>query len=871
MSKEIIKHIMNWAEGKEPWHRDAIRRIYQKGELSIDDLNELEMMCLTYRGISVPKKLKVPEPLSLKAADIGSAEFIQQPVNLLKVSGVNNVNNLADGENLTFGEKGLSIIYGDNGAGKSGYSRILKQVCRARSKDSKILPNVFKEPPTELPTAKIDYKIGEEKLDIIWKQDQDCPAELSNVSLFDSECASVHVTEENALAFTPQGLDILPKLAELFRTLRTRIHERISALERRQAAFVRDVEKFPETEVYKRVKSLKHNSDVGELKKWAERNETEKTRLKDLTTILSQDPTQQAKVFELRKGRLVQLRDICEQLQELTSLGSVEEIYGYWKNYRSARQAADLAAKKLFTEEELSGVGNETWKVLWEAARRFSVQDAYPGKVFPVVEDEALCLLCLQPVSDAAAKRLTGFEEFVKGETEKASLDAEKAMREALSPLIKIDIKVQDITENCKELALENQDLANKVRRTLILNRWRRRRILRNIASAEWKDVPAAPEYTSTELRKVIDAVEQKYKDAIKAANSEERALLEKELSELQAREWISELLREIEKEINRLSEIEKLKLCLRDVDTTGLTRKNTELTDEFVTDALKAAFDKELKLLGLTYLGVELAKMGGQYGASRYQVQLNGKKQEIPVAKIVSEGEHRAIALAAFLAELATEPTRSGLIFDDPVSSLDHRWRLRIADRLVAEAERRQIIILTHDLVFLHVLLEAAKRYNLKPTVSHMIRETRGAGISLDGVPWVAMSVKKRIGYLKAQLQQAGAVFRKIGVDAYEPMGRHIYGLLRETWERSIEEVLLGQVIMRFGREIQTNRLRYVSDINEDDINIITDNMAKCSCFMQGHDQAAAVNEKVPPPDELGKDIETLEAWVESMRPRRR
>lgn len=870
MSKEIIKHIIDWAEGKEPWHRDAIRRIYQKGELSIDDVNELEIMCLTDRGIPLPKKLKVPKPLPLNAADIGASGSIQQPVNLLKVSEVNNVNNLVDGQKLTFGEKGLSIIYGDNGAGKSGYSRILKQVCRARSKDREILPNVFKESPAEPPKAKIDYRIGEEKQNILWKHGQDCPAELSNVSLFDSECASVHVTEENALAFTPQGLDILPKLAELFRTLRTRIRERISALEGRQATFVRDVEKFSETEVHKRVKNLRHNSDVEELKKWAERNETEKTRLKDLTTILSQDPMQQAKLFELRNGRLVQLKDICEQLHELTSLGSVEEIYGHWKNYRSAQQAADLAAKKLFTEEKLSGVGNETWKVLWEAARRFSIQEAYPGKVFPVIEDGALCLLCLQPLSDAAAKRLTGFEDFVKGETEKASLDAEKTMRGALAPLIEIDIKIQDIAENRKELSLENQDLANKLQRTLILNRWRRRKILRNIASAEWTDVPAAPEYTSTELSKVIDAVEQKHKDCIKAANSEERTLLEKELLELKAREWISGLLNEIEAEINRLGEIEKLKLCLRDVDTTGLTRKNTELTDEFVTDALKASFDKELKSLGLTYLGVELAKIGGQYGASRYQVQLNGRKQEIPVGRIVSEGEHRTIALAAFLAELATEPTRSGLIFDDPVSSLDHRWRLRIADRLVAEAERRQIIILTHDLVFLHVLIEAAEKNNQKPTISHIIRETRGAGINLDGVPWVAMSVKKRIGYLKEQLQQAGAVFRKIGVDAYEPVGRHIYGLLRETWERSVEEVLLGQVIVRFGREIQTNRLRYVTDIKEDDINIIDCNMTKCSSFMQGHDQAAAVNERVPPPDELEKDVETLEAWINSMRPRR-
>ena len=60
MSKEIVKHIMEWAEGKEPWQIDAIRRIYQKRELSIDDVNELEIMCLAYRGIPVPEESEVP-------------------------------------------------------------------------------------------------------------------------------------------------------------------------------------------------------------------------------------------------------------------------------------------------------------------------------------------------------------------------------------------------------------------------------------------------------------------------------------------------------------------------------------------------------------------------------------------------------------------------------------------------------------------------------------------------------------------------------------------------------------------------------------------------------------------------------------------
>jgi hypothetical protein len=47
--------------------------------------------------------------------------------------------------------------------------------------------------------------------------------------------------------------------------------------------------------------------------------------------------------------------------------------------------------------------------------------------------------------------------------------------------------------------------------------------------------------------------------------------------------------------------------------------------------------------------------------------------------------------------------------------------------------------------------------------------------------------------------------------------------------------------------------------------IEIINDGMTKCSCFRHGHDQAVAVNKKVPPPDDLVKDIDTLELWAKS------
>lgn len=53
----------------------------------------------------------------------------------------------------------------------------------------------------------------------------------------------------------------------------------------------------------------------------------------------------------------------------------------------------------------------------------------------------------------------------------------------------------------------------------------------------------------------------------------------------------------------------------------------------------------------------------------------------------------------------------KGGIVFDDPVSSLDHRRRERVAKRLAAEAVQRQVIIFTHDIYFLCLLEEEAKR----------------------------------------------------------------------------------------------------------------------------------------------------------------
>lgn len=133
----VLNEILKWSQsGDRPaWQRDALRRLVLKGELSEDDIRDLGEICKSKYGLAeqqdtIPlSRIHIPEDAT------GSA-----PVTLQSIFHHRGVNALAEGQTLNFAP-GLTLVYGDNAAGKTGYIRILKSACRARGKED-ILGNV---------------------------------------------------------------------------------------------------------------------------------------------------------------------------------------------------------------------------------------------------------------------------------------------------------------------------------------------------------------------------------------------------------------------------------------------------------------------------------------------------------------------------------------------------------------------------------------------------------------------------------------------------------------------------------------------------------------------------------------------------------
>ena len=272
---------------------------------------------------------------------------------------------------------------------------------------------------------------------------------------------------------------------------------------------------------------------------------------------------------------------------------------------------------------------------------------------------------------------------------------------------------------------------------------------------------------------------------------------------------------------------------------------------------------------LAFRHVEVELREAGGAEGVLYHKLILT-RAPGVELPKVVSEGEQRCLSIAAFFAELSTADDPSGIVFDDPVSSLDYRWREGVARRLVQEFETRQVIVFTHDVVFLLLLKQFAEELGVQQLDQHVRYLSKGAGVCEEELPWVALPVRKKIGYLKNSWQAADKLFRDGNQAAYEKEAKYLYGLLREAWERALEEILLGGIVERYRPGVQTQHISIIADITPEDCQTLDAAMTKCSRWLPGHDQAAAARAPVPEPTELKADIDALDSWVATIRKRR-
>ena len=518
----------------------------------------------------------------------------------------------------------------------------------------------------------------------------------------------------------------------------------------------------------------------------------------------------------------------------------------------------------------MRGTGTDAWTALWESARRFSQEQAYPHKPFPVVEDEAQCVLCQQDLDHAAAHRLKQLEVFVASTAERELRQLRDTFSRQRKAFADLKTTTEAVDETLKEIRIEHEAVADAISAALSSNEKRQAAVLSALTEDTHLAADCAALVSVTAGAEGLSAqIDERIKTLRTSANDQARKSMTAEAHELRARKSLAAHQQTILDDIERRKKYAAYGLCIDDTKTQAITIKSTAVTKTVVSQKLKKSFQDELRNLSFGHVEVELKELGGADGVFYHKLVFT-RAPGVELPKVVSEGEQRCLSIAAFFAELSTADDHSGIVFDDPVSSLDFQWRNGVARRLVQESKTRQVIVFTHDVVFLLSLRQYAEDLGVEPLDQHVRHQSKGAGVCAEELPWVALPVKKKIGYLNNCWQAADKLSRDGHQDAYEKEAKYLYGLLREAWERALEEVLLGGVVERYRPGVQTQQIAQIADITADDCKAVKTAMAKCSTWLPGHDQAPAARSPVPGADELKVDIDSLSSWVTAIRKRR-
>ncbi|MEQ9452753.1 MAG: AAA family ATPase [Pseudomonadales bacterium] len=859
---DALQNILSWSKDRPAWQRDALRRLVVQGELNEDDIDQLTLIC---------REAKTPfDPLS--SDHIGAQQKGAPTVALRNIRNVQNVNALAENQTLNLIPKGLTIVYGDNGAGKSGYVRILKKVCRARvvvGREEPILPNIH-DTQTGPQRAELEYNAGAQVQKTEWKSGSSSDVLLSEISVFDSRTANVHVEEANDLAYTPYPMKLIERLVDACKGVKAKLDDEIRVLREQTPQSISNPPCSVDTETGKLIAALGKGATAEQVEGLATISDGELARIAELTADFANDPSVTARRLRAQKSRLENLRDKLKTLEASVSSENGEKLSVLKSELITKTDAARIARQNFAQDEPLSGLGSTTWKALWEAARAYSMAEAYPDEEFPNTDPtDSRCVLCHQYLDESAAQRLQRFESFVRDHTQQEEANAVQALRLHRQGLIETDLSYEYLRVERAFLAdeLGNIELERSLKEFAIRTRWRLRAMLRANSDV---DHPT-PQLNQVGLDAAISALETRATALLADENNEERTKLREELNELKDRQWLAGVKADVLSQMSRLETVAALTTALQDTRHNEITSKNTLLSKELITERLRARFAREIDHFNLAGLAIELKQTQSKAGVSRFKVGLIEDSTH-NAAEILSEGEFRCVALASFMAELATNDSESGIIFDDPVSSLDHLHREAIAKRLAEEGKCRQVVVFTHDLPFLFLLRNACTQVEdpaekTEIALRHIQKRQSTPGHCRNEPPEKAQSASGRLNSMRSHLSNTRIKYDQDpdGTD-WLITARGLIDSLRQTWETAVEDAI-SPVLRTFSSRVNTKGFARLSAITQEDAEIMRKHYGQCSVLL--HKASDALNPVAPSPEAIEDEMDALESWLTSVSQR--
>lgn len=861
MHVSLEERIVEWSASRPPWQRAVLRRVAIGDVFSDEDFDHVVDTLVARKEVG--------------EVDFGLEQLPQvaagdTSVRLDSIARPEHVNALASDKPLTFEATGLTIIYGDNASGKSGYARLLKRIARARHQQE-VLTDVFRDTALAKPKAALMVRVGDNETSLTWPEST--PPELQRMLFYDAACGEAYIATESDFPYRPSGLFVMDGLIEVCVAVRSRIDAMLEQNARSAQALPVVDEDVRETGVGKYLAQLSGSSSLEALNALIEKLDVSTESIDELkeqeARLRTTDTTKERQKLARQAVKLDSVRTHIQGLQGAVGEDAVAALQEERDRLKALEQAADLLAKS-FESEPRPGVGTSPWKELWESARRFSEAHAYPAEAFPVVGGDARCVLCQQLLEEEARERLSRFERFVQEDTLTQLRGARATWDARVESLTNRGTTPEAIETNLTDLEVDYLEL---IRETRVL--------LANYEAARASIVDALPDAGDLPRFGVVPAeAASGLEAAAEAARTEAEGLLNHEklrerLAAVTSRRKELELLRALRNqrqliadEIGRRKERESLEAAMSAAATGPITNKVLELSEDNITKVVHDTFGGETDRLHLER--VTIAKTRGDRGALLHQPKLVGARQNVTLPRVFSEGERTALGLAAFFTEAYLDASKSALILDDPVSSLDHIRRGLVAARLAELAETRQVVVFTHDVSFVADLKREAKGLSV-PVGERSVTRGRGAerkpGACIATHPWKAKDVPERLGELRSELARIRRDRENWDEAAYENEVATWAGNLSETWERIWSQELVGRVLAEGGLEVRPNMAKILVRFSVTDESEFQASYSRVSQWTKRHDKSGLVNYVAPEISTLEEELRRVDKWFKRVK----
>lgn len=840
----LQKRIYEWSKTLPLWQRDLLRRLLAG---PLDDAGELEVLKI------LTKASDAPVPVALERKDLPADEDELGRVELRGVRDLRNINCLASAQTLSF-KPGLNAVFGDNGTGKSGYGRLARRVTRS-GEPEEILRDVFDPGPATGPqTAELDIVVEGVQQTVAVDLSTEPERVLSAMAAFDASRARIFLAKPNVIEHVPRPLRLLRLLSHAQDRLAENLRER---MEKRRAGLPLLPELEPDTAAGKSLTGIHAESDPAELIAQATLTDAEKATLDELEVSAAAIRADQGQQLEAAaRAQAANARSAAQTLTEADArlpATVVAEVADLRRRLDDVNAGERALADSAFADRRFDATGQGPWREMWFAAERFAQAS---GTIFPDTRDGAACPLCQQDLDDVARRRMHSFKEFVSSTLRQKAVDLDGHIKTKLKELP--DLGSVRATVHAELRGTPDEVSAAADQALAMLDG--RAAAVHTAAAGDLADVDA-PEMTVATLRTYSDTQEALAERHASLRDEDGRRKVMTQLGELRSRLALVDAQDTIANHVNGLETIARIEAAISQLNTQKISIKLRDLQEVSITERLRKAVEHELRELDPVAGVIQIT---GQ--ASKGETVIHLKLKEPCRAKlgtVLSDGEQRALSLAFFLAEIAVSDGRSAIMLDDPVSSLDHHRRAYLAERLVEESMRRQVIVFTHDMAFVHLLQQAADDVGVDLNGQTLQRAFHRVGMVADELPSKMLGTAKQLRTLRHRLRFELKPLHKSQNPAFEQEADRWVGDLRKAYEQVIVDTMLNGSVRRFNTHVRVRQLHGIK-WTPDRATRIDQGMKEAS--PKAHSEPLELHPAPHPPAELTAMLDKLFALYEEM-----